>query len=123
MEPGRSAMLSVGLARIGEVGYSIPRSRCSRHQPALPKRPFPARRVGVDSGREGTHSRRPAMLAYPVPLLTGALSLVVGAPVPLPKPWIGGWDKPVNPLGDCWFNRHGDKLRVTVPGRGHSYYP
>jgi regulation of enolase protein 1 (concanavalin A-like superfamily) len=44
------------------------------------------------------------------------------APAPFPQPvraWVTGWDKPVDPLGDCRFDRTSDKLTITVPGKGH----
>jgi Protein of unknown function (DUF1349) len=53
------------------------------------------------------------------------VALVVGstlaAPAPLPRvdDWTTGWDKPIDPLGDCSFGRKGDKLTITVPGKGH----
>ncbi len=50
---------------------------------------------------------------------------VTAAPAPFPRPaksafsWFDGWDKPVDPAGDCRFDRKGDKLTITVPGKGH----
>jgi hypothetical protein len=35
---------------------------------------------------------------------------VLAAPAPAPRtsgPWFDGWDKPVDPLGDCRFERKG----------------
>lgn len=40
-------------------------------------------------------------------------------PAPLPRPWFDGWDKPLDPLGNCRFVREGDKLTITVPGQGY----
>jgi hypothetical protein len=56
--------------------------------------------------------------------MLGALlaAAVMAAPAPRPRPatpWVTGWDKPVDPLGDCRFHREGDKLTITVPGEGH----
>jgi hypothetical protein len=44
---------------------------------------------------------------------------LLAAPAPKPRPWFTGWDKPVDPVGDCTFDRKGDQLTVTVPGAGH----
>jgi regulation of enolase protein 1 (concanavalin A-like superfamily) len=57
-------------------------------------------------------------------LLLGALlaAAVMAAPAPAPRgsgPWFNGWDRPVDPRGDCRFERRGDKLTITVPGEGH----
>jgi hypothetical protein len=57
-------------------------------------------------------------------LFCGALFLVAGvvaAPAPLPRtgPWFDGWDRPVNPLGDRRFERRGNRLSITVPGKDH----
>jgi hypothetical protein len=59
-------------------------------------------------------------------LLLCALLAVAGgllaAPAPFPRPskvWITGWDKPSDPVGDCRFVRRGDKLTISVPGKGH----
>lgn len=62
-------------------------------------------------------------------LLTLALSAtllacaVCAAPAPLPKPWVTGWDKPVDPLGDCKFHRKGDVLTIEVSGKEHTVWP
>jgi regulation of enolase protein 1 (concanavalin A-like superfamily) len=57
-------------------------------------------------------------------LLLCTLLAVAGglaAPAPLPRsPWATGWEKPVDPVGDCRFDRKGDKLTITVPGDGHA---
>jgi regulation of enolase protein 1 (concanavalin A-like superfamily) len=58
-------------------------------------------------------------------LLAWALLFAVGvtaapAPVYRPKPttpWVTGWDMPVDPIGDCRFDKKGDKLTISVPGR------
>jgi regulation of enolase protein 1 (concanavalin A-like superfamily) len=56
-------------------------------------------------------------------LLLAALTALAswGAPAPLPKPgdWFAGWDKPIDPRGDCRFERIADRLTITVPGKGH----
>jgi len=49
-----------------------------------------------------------------------AAAAVVAAPAPAPRtsgPWFDGWEKPVNPLGDCRFERQGDRLTVTLRGK------
>ena len=53
--------------------------------------------------------------------LLAVASVLTAAPAPFPrttKPWFDGWDKPVDPEGDCKFDRKGDKLTITVPGGG-----
>jgi regulation of enolase protein 1 (concanavalin A-like superfamily) len=35
------------------------------------------------------------------------------------QPWVTGWDRPVDPKGDCSIERKGDRLTITVPGEGH----
>src|SRR5689334_18380274 len=42
---------------------------------------------------------------------------VAAAPAPTPRPWLTGWDEPVDPHRDCLFHRHGEALTLTVPGR------
>jgi regulation of enolase protein 1 (concanavalin A-like superfamily) len=46
---------------------------------------------------------------------------VVAAPAPFPRrgrgPWVDGWDKPADPTGECRFDRRGERLMVTFPGR------
>jgi hypothetical protein len=49
-------------------------------------------------------------------------AVVTAAPAPLPvasRPWVAGWDKPVDPVGDCRFDRRGERLTITVPGPNH----
>lgn len=63
-------------------------------------------------------------------LLCALVAAAVGAaPAPQPRqtgPWLDGWDKPVDPLGDCRFDRRGDKLTITVPpaspGKDHGLH-
>jgi regulation of enolase protein 1 (concanavalin A-like superfamily) len=54
-------------------------------------------------------------------LLLCALAALVATATPVPdsKPWVTGWDKPVDPKGDCRFKRKGERLTITVPGEGH----
>jgi hypothetical protein len=70
-----------------------------------------------------------AMHRYAALLLCCALAVcagVVAAPAPFPRPsrqsgpWFDGWDKPVDPMGDCRFDRKGDRLTMHVPGRRHT---
>src|SRR5262245_34558282 len=66
--------------------------------------------------------RLPVLLLGCAPL---AVAAVVAAPAPFPKPvkpWVTGWDTPVDPRRDCRFDRKGDKLTITVPGKGHGLY-
>ena len=55
------------------------------------------------------------------PLLVGVAVTAAPAPVYKPKPpvvpWVTGWDKPVDSIGDCRFDTKGDKLMISVPGR------
>jgi regulation of enolase protein 1 (concanavalin A-like superfamily) len=51
---------------------------------------------------------------------------VMAAPAPFPRlgrtePWITGWDRPVDLVGDCRFDRKGDTLTISVPGKGHQF--
>jgi hypothetical protein len=51
-------------------------------------------------------------------LFAVVVAAVAGAPAPRPRPtvpWVTGWDKPI---GDCRFDRRGEKLSITVPGKG-----
>jgi hypothetical protein len=54
-------------------------------------------------------------------MLLGALlaAAVMAAPAPPPRPWVTGWDKPVDPLGGRRFEQKGDRLTITVPGEGY----
>jgi hypothetical protein len=61
-----------------------------------------------------------AALSLLCALVAGAL-LAAPAPFPRPvKPWVTDWGSPVDPAGDCRFDRVGDKLTITVPGKDHS---
>jgi hypothetical protein len=51
----------------------------------------------------------------------GVAGVLVGAPAPFPRPgppgpWFDGWERP---LGDGHFERRGDRLTITVPGKSH----
>jgi hypothetical protein len=53
-----------------------------------------------------------------------AATALTAAPAPFPRPatskmWTVGWEKPVDPLGDCRFEREGGQLTITVPGKRH----
>ena len=67
------------------------------------------------------------MYRYVVLLLSFA-GVLTAAPVPFPVRWgkkgprIDGWNKPVDVVGDCTFDRKDDKLTITVPGKGHGIY-
>ena len=62
-----------------------------------------------------------ALVAAGVVAAAGGL---MAAPAPFPTrtgrasgPWITGWDRVVDPVGDCKFDRRGDRLTMTVPGQ------
>lgn len=61
------------------------------------------------------------MESIPRPLALAVLcalsTFVVAAPAPKPGPWVRGWDRPIDPRGDCKFDRDGEKLTLTVPGK------
>jgi hypothetical protein len=50
-------------------------------------------------------------------LLLSALAALVttATPAPEPKPWVTGWDKPVDELGNCTFRREGERLAISIP--------
>lgn len=56
-------------------------------------------------------------------LVLCALAALVASATPAPesKPWSTGWGKPVDPKGDCRFERKGDRLTIIVPGKGHQH--
>ena len=56
-----------------------------------------------------------------IALLAMAAGLLSAAPAPVPenKPFVTGWDKPVDPDGDCEFIRENGKLTIRVPGKDH----
>jgi regulation of enolase protein 1 (concanavalin A-like superfamily) len=54
----------------------------------------------------------------------GVAGSLLGAPAPFPRPvpagpWFDGWERFVDPRGDCRFERTSDRLTITVPGKGH----
>jgi regulation of enolase protein 1 (concanavalin A-like superfamily) len=50
-------------------------------------------------------------------LLTAGIALT--APTPAERPWVTGWDKPVDPDKDCKFLRDKGTLTIEVPGKDH----
>src|SRR5437763_144727 len=56
-----------------------------------------------------------------VPCALAALA-VRATPVPPPRPWVTGGNKPVDPDGDCRFDRDGDKLTISIPGKDQTLY-
>jgi regulation of enolase protein 1 (concanavalin A-like superfamily) len=50
-------------------------------------------------------------------LLSACIALA--APAPINRPWVTGWDKPVDPDKDCKFIRDKDTLTIEVPGKDH----
>ena len=49
-----------------------------------------------------------------------AVCVAVAAPVPQRKSFETGWDKPVDPDGDCKFIRDKDGMTIEVPGTDHA---
>jgi regulation of enolase protein 1 (concanavalin A-like superfamily) len=45
--------------------------------------------------------------------------VAMAAPTPADRPWVNGWDKPVDPDKDCKFIRDKATLTIEVPGRDH----
>ena len=43
----------------------------------------------------------------------------LAAPAPADRPWLTGWDKPVDPENDCKFTRDKGTLTIEVPGKDH----
>ena len=44
---------------------------------------------------------------------------ILAAPAPADRPWLTGWDKPVDPDNDCKFTRDKGTLTIEVPGKDH----
>lgn len=57
---------------------------------------------------------------YSALLLFLAVCAAVAAPAPKAKPFETGWNKPVDPDGDCKFVRDKDVLTIEVPGTEHA---
>jgi hypothetical protein len=57
-------------------------------------------------------------------LLGGVVSMALAAPAPFYRStkegglWFAGWDRPVDPIGGCRFERRGGKMTIHVPGEG-----
>jgi regulation of enolase protein 1 (concanavalin A-like superfamily) len=54
-----------------------------------------------------------------LPMLFVAAYSVRAAPAPAPKPFERGWDKALDPDGDCTFRRDKGALTIEIPGRVH----
>ncbi len=48
-----------------------------------------------------------------------AACAALAAPTPADRPWVTGWDKPVDPDQDCKFIRDKGTLTIEVPGKDH----
>jgi regulation of enolase protein 1 (concanavalin A-like superfamily) len=48
-----------------------------------------------------------------------AAGIVLAAPAPANRPWITGWDKPVDPDKDCKLTIDKGTLTIEVPGKDH----
>lgn len=48
-----------------------------------------------------------------------AAGIALAAPVPANRPWVTGWDKPVDPDKDCKFTIDKGTLTIEVPGKDH----
>ncbi|HWG46800.1 MAG TPA: DUF1349 domain-containing protein [Gemmataceae bacterium] len=48
-----------------------------------------------------------------------ATSIALAAPAPANRPWVTGWDKPVDPDKDCKFTIDKNTLTIEVPGKDH----
>jgi regulation of enolase protein 1 (concanavalin A-like superfamily) len=60
------------------------------------------------------------LAAFLLSALVAAAALAAPAPAPRASgPWVRGWGKPADPAGDCRFDREGERLTITVPGKGH----
>lgn len=46
--------------------------------------------------------------------------VALSAPAPAERPWVTGWDKPVDPDKDCKFIREKGTLTIEVPGTDHA---
>ena len=60
----------------------------------------------------------------PCALLVAVAAMAAPAPIYRAKPftlWVTGWNRPVDALGDCRFDKEDDKLTITVPGAGHGF--
>jgi hypothetical protein len=103
-----------GITRVGVLSI-LRRSWLRAARPGLP---HPARPPWPEQGLvPQTPARGLAMPRLAAVVLCACLPLgLLAAPAPLPRAWFSGWDKPVDPRGDCQFDREADKLTVTVPG-------
>lgn len=56
-------------------------------------------------------------------VLAALLLTCATSAAPAPKPFEGGWSKPVDPDGDCKIKRDNGTLIIEMPGSEHEYDP
>jgi hypothetical protein len=56
-----------------------------------------------------------------VSVLAALLLTATAMTVPVPEPFVSGWDRPVDPDGDCKIRRNNGVLTIEMPGNDHDY--
>jgi regulation of enolase protein 1 (concanavalin A-like superfamily) len=77
------------------------------------------RRVTVAVKLTGAEVRIMKLLAQALAWQLAAWALLAASARAQDGPFETGWDKPVDPDGDCQFRRDKDALTIVVPGRHH----